>query len=74
MDRFCLQAGAGEGTAGPPAGLLRLPSEQVEEAGEGGGGMDAASSSRLLCFSRGNSGILGFLGGWMILNLDKITI
>ena len=75
-ERLWRRAGAGEGTpaaAGPPAGLERLPSLQVEEAGEGGGGMLAASSSRpRCCFSRGSSGILGFLGGWIILNLNVL--
>ncbi len=71
-ERLCRRAGAGEGTpVGPPAGLERLPSLQVEEAGEGGGGMLAASSSRPRCFSRGNSGIFGFFGGWIILNLEE---
>ena len=46
-----------------PAGLLRLPSLQVELAGDGGGGILAESSSRPLFFSLGNSGIFGFLGG-----------
>ena len=64
-DLFCLRAGAGDGTPGPPAGLLILPSKQVEEAGEGGGGMLAASSSRLVFFSRGS------FGGWIISNLKR---
>ena len=71
-ERLWRRAGAGEGTpVGPPAGLERLPSLQVEEAGEGGGGMLAASSSRPRCFSRGSSGIFGFFGGWIILNLEE---
>merc|ERR1719204_2715396 len=36
---FCLLAGAGLGTVGPPAGLDKLPSLHVEEAGDGGGGI-----------------------------------
>jgi hypothetical protein len=71
-ERLWRRAGAGDGTpVGPPAGLERLPSLQVDEAGEGGGGMLAASSSLPRCFSRGNSGIFGFFGGWIILNLEE---
>ena len=62
--------GAGEGTVGGQ-GLDKLPSLHVLEAGLGGGGIEAASSSfvALLGLSLGSSGILGFFGGWMILNL-----
>ena len=50
-------------------GLERDPSEQVLEAGEGGGGIEAESlSSFCLSFeARGSSGSLGFLGGCKIL-------
>lgn len=51
-DRFCLRD------------IFMLPSEQVELAGLGGGGIEAESySSFCLSFSRGSSGNLGLFGG-----------
>ena len=44
--------------------IFMLPSEQVELAGLGGGGIEAESySSFCLSFSRGSSGNLGLFGG-----------
>ena len=65
-DLFCRLALAPEV---PTAGTERLPSEHVELAGLGGGGIEAESySSFCFSFSLGSSGNLGLLGGWMILN------
>ena len=55
--------------------MLIEPSEQVDDAGEGGGGIEAESySSFCLSFSLGNSGNFGLFGGWMILKRQVSVI